>query len=376
MNGATQFFFSFASFIDNIFVLRKISKLEINHHNYKSTINCTVDYRSIVVTNKHKSGHSSSSSSSSSSPSSKSINKRKVYKGTHIESRHLLITPASKMLLTYSKRSREIYSSLSMYNPKRRRLDAGNFTIEPIIDEYSLISQKCFEEMDVPDQNENLLSPSHRIPSNVAPIIPADYKSKPMTVSTRHSNNNINEMKLKESSPVDTKFDLNLSATKSEDFDSSIDRALTKIEKFQSATKLENDSLTDQLDISGANASVDIKSEYSFDPPSVTYPGQILWTRFGKYKYWPSIVCQSDEEVNKGEGKQRNYLNLFWYSNHFFASSLLLSVFIKFFADKGRVGWVNKRNIFEFQGIESFLEYKKIMKSVRETAVVHSTSFD
>lgn len=40
-------------------------------------------------------------------------------------------------------------------------------------------------------------------------------------------------------------------------------------------------------------------------------------------------------------------------------------VHVKFCANKGSSGWVKMENVFEFQGIESFLERKKAMTSVR-----------
>lgn len=289
------------------------------------------DYRSIVITN--KSTHSTSSS--------KSVNKRKRYKRTtrkQINTRHLIVTPASKLIFNISKRSREECDSL--YNTKRRRLEAGTFQIEPIdeVDDLCLKELFCTDtymrhhtvNMKLPDQNENLLSAPDELSEykkrvcGVVKTNSIDFKSNTESSVTTNVNTlkdckNV-ELKLQRiSSPIDVKFDTTNNSTKLHDSKAAtlngiqIQYAKTKVEVLdldRSHSKLWKDPI-DIKDVKPAvvvkkesDIDIEIKVDRSYEPPSTTYPGQLLWAHYQKYPYWPAIVCVPDVDAPKGKSKR------------------------------------------------------------------------
>ncbi|XP_037025703.1 probable histone-lysine N-methyltransferase Mes-4 isoform X2 [Bradysia coprophila] len=340
-----------------------INKLEINHRNYNSAINCTVvhkDYKSFVITNK-----------SSYSTSTKSVNRRKRYKRTRrqISYRQLIVTPASRLIFNISKRSREVVGDSVYSNPKRRRLEAGTFQIEPIDDVNELCLKKLFctdaymrhhnVNIKFPDQNENLLTVPDDLSEYKKRMFAAvqsnliDFKSKSEAVTANMNMlsecKNV-ELKLQRiMSPIDVKFDTKSSTNQQDNEPSTMDGietqyAATKEEMFDRRSTLWKDPV-DPMEVKPVlvvkkESDIDeIEVDRSYEPPSTIYTGQLLWARYQKYPYWPAIVCTPATDTSKGK------------------------IHVKFFADRGTGGMIKKENVIEFQGIDSFVQYRNSMES-------------
>ncbi|KAJ6638628.1 putative histone-lysine N-methyltransferase Mes-4 [Pseudolycoriella hygida] len=317
-------------------VKKSINRLERNHHNYSSSLNCTIvkDYRTVLQTTKQKLSHSTSTSS-------KSVNKRKSFKYTYtrIQSNHLIDTPAGTMLGKISKRSREMNEKF--ISPKRRKIEAHSFNVESDDESDHQISLGKLFDVDttmsipsvkkLPDQNENSLSCLDDMKEYKAlNLLNERSKNIELSSMTVHSNSNsvtpkvnvnieifkIPDIKFKVPSPVDVKYDFQY-PKKTEEIVEDVKPPPVVVKCETAKEKSDSDCL------SGQSLSI--------------YVGQVLYARYLKFSYWPAIVYQYDEADD--------------------------SISVKFFADKGNTGTVKKDKVFEFNGMESYLKYKKDMKS-------------
>lgn len=312
-------------FYNGKIIFRSFSKLEINHHNYNSVVH--KDFRSTVITNK------SSSYTTSTLCSSKSENRRKHYKRSHISTRHLIVTPASTLIFNMTKRSREEYNG-SIYNPKRQRMEARTFQIEPIDqgNELCLKELFCTDNMrhhnvpiKFPDQNENLLTAVDDLSEYKKRVLATvhsnliDIKSKIEPVVMAANVNMLNEcknvaLKLQRiTSPIDVKFDTN-NATKLQDNKVSAMNAIQTAKKETCDHTLWKQSVNGIKEVKPAvvvkkeidetdNVDRSYESSSSSGEISTTYPGQLLWAQYKKYPYWPAIVCVPASDATKGLSK-------------------------------------------------------------------------
>ncbi|KAJ6642113.1 putative histone-lysine N-methyltransferase Mes-4 [Pseudolycoriella hygida] len=69
-----------------------------------------------------------------------------------------------------------------------------------------------------------------------------------------------------------------------------------------------------------------------YDVPLKLYVGQVLYALHGKTHYWPSVVCDVEE------------------SNEY--------IFVQFLACNGRVNYVRRDRVLQFDGMESFLQHQ------------------
>lgn len=286
------------------------SRLEINHHNYNSSINCSPlvkDFKP-VVTSKQKSNHSTSS---------KSQNKRKLFKCTRFPSKNLVVTPALNMIYNISKKiSKDFKRSRdddNVFNPpKRRRLDkvkeAQMFEVISYMSEDYLLdyhrdyhfSQQQIGNLfgvggnKVPDQNENL----YRSPEELN-----EYKQQISVTCNTNSNNKHSFIDTELSNlhePVTVIADNN-DAHLVKETSSTLD------DKFNLDSSMKIDSTkVHEIDLFDTTPTIDVKCESvndTVDSPKseklTIYAGQLLWARYSSYPYWPAIVWPFDTEANK-----------------------------------------------------------------------------
>ncbi|KAG4075690.1 hypothetical protein HA402_003515 [Bradysia odoriphaga] len=313
-------------------------------------------HKSFVITNK-----------SSYSTSTKTVNRRKRYKLTRskVISRQLVVTPASRLIfnLSHEEAGDSVYN-----NPKRRRLEAGTFQIEPVDDLNELCLKKLFctdafmrhhnVSIKFPDQNENLLTvpdesseyKKRMFPAVQSNLVNFNSKSEAVTANMNMLSECKNvELKLQRiMSPIDEKFDTK-SSTKLQDNEPStmygieMQYAATKEEVFDRRSTLWKDpvDLEEVKPVLAVKTESDVETEVdrSYESPSTIYTGQLLWARYQKYPYWPAIVCTPGTDANKGK------------------------IEVKFFADRGTGGLIKKENAIEFQSIDSFVQYRNSMES-------------
>lgn len=349
--------------MNNIFLLNFLfrfgrnSELEQNHHKfiYKTK---TVAKECLITTTE----------CISHSISSKSTSKRKQYKSyTHIQSKQLVYTPAVKMI--YKRRQDDEVlppSKRRKSSPFKEEIDDDEvkrpltlITLETLFD----VNTNTIRRIDhgIPHQRENLASltdSSKRFnhpdvreksgPKIKRSSIALTTERPPVTIKEEIVNDDVDLPEVKPSvrvpvlSPVEEKYN----------FD-------------ESKEDINHNGPIDTTDVNpslGVHHVIDIAPS-SHDAPITPYIGQILWVRHSKCPFWPAIVCKyTDDERSKFKifCPNKKSPTLISILPHFLFT---LSVHVKFFAYSSRKPQepieTHQRHVFDFQGIDSFLPYKK-----------------
>lgn len=238
------------------FVFEK-SRLEFNHHTYKS----------VATTTKQKTIHATSS---------KSLNKRKMYTVTRIHSKELILTPAAAMIFEIrSKGSREI-NEIYWHDryAKRRKLEASQFDIQP------------YSEKEL---------------GNYLGVIRSDQNENSLTMKWPVNNCSNNEHKLRSTEPEPAEVVNYMDDCKTPEPKRKLQAILGMQLSLELIQKFEDEKLLGPTHSSDVKPAVVIKTENESDNNNSNWsyrgssldihPGQLLWVLWSR-SYWPAIVDQ------------------------------------------------------------------------------------